>query len=184
MRIITGDYKGRRLFMTTGRHIRPTSDNVKEAMFSMIAPYLNGTIVVDLFSGTGNLGLEALSRGAGFAYFGDRSKESIALTIKNIELCKAKDRTTVLMGDWKQVLRRIDRAADIIFLDPPYDEIQITDVLLEIEKLSSLSPSGIVVAEHGLKQMLPDRIACFIKQKEKEYGIKRVTIYTMKTEDN
>lgn len=184
MRIIAGSLKGRRLLSPDSHRIRPTSDMVKEAMFSMIAPYLNSAVVIDLFSGTGNLGLEALSRGARLVFFGDKSKESLSLIIRNIESCGTEDRSVVLRGDWKQVLRRIGERADIIFLDPPYEQISVEEVIREIHQLALLDPAGVIVAEHGERQMLPDQIGTYEKMKEKKYGNKKITLYTADAKEN
>ncbi len=183
MRITAGSCKGRRLLSPDSRRIRPTQGRIKEAMFSMIAPYVNGATVVDLFSGTGSLGLEALSRGAELVYFGDNSKESLAITIKNIERCMASNRSLVLQGDWRNVLRRIKNKADIIFLDPPYKGVSIPDVIDEIDRLNILHQSGIIVAEHSGKQVLPSNIGRYAKEKEREYGVKKITLYTLDEEN-
>ena len=96
MRIIAGDFKGRRLFAPKDGKIRPTTDKVKESIFNMIAAYLGDAVVIDLFSGTGNLGLEAISRGAARCYFGDRSRESMELTRQNIAHCRQEDRAVTI----------------------------------------------------------------------------------------
>jgi 16S rRNA (guanine966-N2)-methyltransferase len=184
MRIIAGSFKGRRLLSPDNRRIRPTQGRVKEAMFSMIAPYVNGATVIDLFSGTGSLGLEALSRGAETVYFGDKSKESLAVIIKNIDLCRASDRSLVLQGDWRNILHRIGGKADIILLDPPYKEISILDVIYEIDRLNILYPSGIIVAEHDGKQVLPEIAGRYVKEKERGYGAEKITLYTEGVKEN
>ena len=125
MRIITGDFKGRRLEMPENYNIRPTTEKVQEAVFSIIAGNLEDAVCVDLFAGTGNLGLEALSRGAKKCYFGDNSRESLALIKRNIAMCRAEDRSRVMPGDFEKVLARLgekDEKIDIFFLDPPYRE--------------------------------------------------------------
>ncbi|MDD3169680.1 MAG: RsmD family RNA methyltransferase, partial [Eubacteriales bacterium] len=95
MRIIAGDFKGKRLFTPKDSKIRPTTDKVKESIFNMIAPYLEDAVAIDLFSGTGNLGLEAISRGAKRCYFGDKSRESMELTRQNIAHCRQEDRAVI-----------------------------------------------------------------------------------------
>lgn len=177
MRIIAGDFKGRRLFTPKDSRIRPTTDKVKESIFNLIAPYLEDAVVIDLFSGTGNLGLEALSRGASRCYFGDKSRESLDLTRQNIAHCRAQDRSVPILGDYDHVLRRVRERADLIFLDPPYKEGLMEDCLELISELSLLSPDGVIVAEHGAKDPLPDELSGFIKIKEKTYGTIAVSIY-------
>lgn len=177
MRIIAGDFKGRRLLAPRDGRIRPTADKVKESIFSMIAAYLEDAAVIDLFSGTGNLGLEALSRGAKRCFFGDKSRESLELTRKNITLCRQEGRTVTILGDYEYVLRKVPEKADIIFLDPPYKQGLIQECLRHISRLSLLSGEGIIVAEHETDEPLEDRISGFIKIKEKTYGTTEISIY-------
>jgi len=183
MRIIAGDFKGRRLFAPKDSRIRPTTDKVKESIFSMIAPYLEDAVVIDLFSGTGNLGLEALSRGAERCYFGDKSRESLELTRQNIAHCRAEDRSVTILGDYDYVLRKIQGKADLIFLDPPYGHGLINECLAQISKQALLSEDGAIVAEHGTEEQLEDEIDGFIKIKEKVYGTITISIYGIDLED-
>ncbi len=184
MRIIAGDFKGRRLFAPKDDRIRPTTDKVKESIFNMIAPYLEDAVVIDLFSGTGNLGLEALSRGAKRCYFGDKSKESMALTRQNVALCKQQDRAIAILGDYEYVLGKIREKADLIFLDPPYQEGLMTDCFHIISQENLLSEDGVIVAEHGAKDPLDDEIAGFTKIKERIYGTISISIFGINSEDN
>ncbi len=184
MRIIAGEFKGRRLFTPKDRHIRPTTDKVKESIFNMVAPYLEDAIVVDLFSGTGNLGLEAISRGAKRCYFGDKSRSSMDLTRQNIAYCKQEENAVTILGDFEYVLRKIPEKADLIFLDPPYKKGLISNCFSLISELSLLSDEGIVVAEHGAKDPLGDKILNFVKIKEKVYGTIAVSIYGFDLEEN
>lgn len=183
MRIIAGDLKGRKLFTPNDSKIRPTTDKVKESLFNMIAEYLEGAIVIDLFSGTGNLGLEAISRGASRCYFGDKSRESIALTNQNIAYCKVQYKSITIIGDFEKVLNRIPEKVDIILLDPPYKQGPIDRCLVSISELSLLSAGGIIVAEHYANELLPDKVCGFYKIKEKRYGTIGITIYRLELED-
>lgn len=184
MRIIAGEFKGKKLFAPKDSKIRPTTDKVKESIFSMIAPYLADAIVIDLFSGTGNLGLEALSRGAERCYFGDKSRDSLELTRQNIAHCKQEDRSITILGDYEYVLRKIKDPADIIFLDPPYKQGLIHECFSLIESHSLLSEDGIIVAEHGSKEHLDDVLCGYVKIKEKTYGTITISIYSTDLEDN
>ncbi len=183
MRIIAGDFKGRRLYTPKDSKIRPTTDKVKESIFSMTAAHLEDAVVIDLFSGTGNLGLEALSRGAVRCYFGDKSRDSMDLTRQNIAHCRQKDRAVTILGDYEYVLKRIPEKADLIFLDPPYKEGLIQNCFQLISELSLLSEDGIIVAEHGSKEPLGDSIVDFKKIKEKTYGTISVSIYSIDLEE-
>lgn len=183
MRIIAGDFKGRRLLAPKDGRVRPTADKVKESIFSMIAAYLEDAAVVDLFSGTGNLGLEALSRGAKCCYFGDKSRESMELTRRNIGLCRQEDRAVTIIGDYEYVLRKIPEKADLIFLDPPYKQDLIQECFRHISRLSLLSGEGIIVAEHGADEPLEDKISGFAKIKEKTYGTTVISIYKIDLEE-
>lgn len=185
MRIISGKLKGRRLYTPNDRRVRPTSDKVKEALFSMIAGYIGeGTVALDLFSGTGNLGLEAISRGVDRVYFGDKSRESIALTKQNIQYCKAEPQSVLISGDYRQVLSRIKEKLDLILLDPPYYDGYLTDCIKQIAELELLSEDGIIVAEHDAKDALPDCLFGYEKLKERKYGTICITVYTMSQEEN
>ena len=177
MRIIAGDFKGRRLFAPKDSRIRPTTDKVKESIFSMVSPYLEDAVVIDLFSGTGNLGLEALSRGAVRCYFGDKSRESLELTKQNIAHCGVQDRSVPILGEYEYVLRKVRERAELIFLDPPYKEGLMEDCIEMISELSLLSADGVIVAEHGAKDHLQDELSGFMKIKEKTYGTIAISIY-------
>lgn len=178
MRIIAGRLKGRRLFTPSDGRIRPTTDKVKEAIFSMICGYIDGdSVCIDLFCGTGSLGLEAISRGAKSVYFCDRHRESLALSKANIHRCGAENQAVLLLGDFASSLARIGQKADVIFLDPPYGERMIGDCLARIAEYGSLSPQGIIVAEHERCDVLPDACCGFQRIKEKRYGAVSVSVY-------
>ncbi|HWQ80378.1 MAG TPA: 16S rRNA (guanine(966)-N(2))-methyltransferase RsmD [Anaerovoracaceae bacterium] len=183
MRIIAGDFKGRRLLAPKDDRIRPTTDKVKESIFSMIAAYLEDAVVIDLFSGTGNLGLEAISRGATRCWFGDKSRESLELTRQNIALCKQEDRTVTVLGDFEYVLRKITEKADLIFLDPPYRHGLIQECFGLIAGLSLLNEGGIIVAEHGSDEPLEEKISGCVRIKEKIYGTITISIYRKDLEE-
>jgi len=178
MRIIAGDFKGRRLYSPDDNRIRPTTDKVKEALFSMIAFDIPDAVVCDLFAGSGNLGLEALSRGAKHCYFGDNSRDSLKLIKENIKYCKAEELSTVIAGDYASVLGRVHEKVDIFFLDPPYKDCLLPDCFEKIAEFDLLSEDGIIVAEHGSDEELPDELFGFTKYKEKEYNRIALSVYT------
>ncbi len=177
MRIITGSLKGRRLKTPKNDKIRPTSDKVKEAIFSMLFDEFYAEPVCDLFAGTGNLGLEALSRGASRCYFADSQKESLSIIKSNIEYCNIGDRAILLSGDYAVALQRIREKLAVIFLDPPYDANYMPSAINMIDSLDLLRDGGLIVAEHSISEKLEDSIGGFEKIKEKEYGKIAVSIY-------
>lgn len=183
MRIIAGDYKGRRLIAPSDRKVRPTTDKVKEAIFSLSMHYIVDSIIVDLFSGTGNLGLEALSRGAKHCYFCDLSKESLSLVRQNIAICKAEAKSTIIWGDYRNALRKIKEKADIIILDPPYKSGLLADCFDIIGQENLLNLGGIIIAEHGEDLELPDRFGELTRIKQKKYGTVNISIYELMCTD-
>ena len=180
MRIITGDFKGRRLEMPVGNDIRPTTEKVKEALFSMISGNLYDAVCADLFSGTGNLGLEALSRGAEKCYFSDNSRASLELTKRNIAMCRAEERSTVIAGDYERALSQIaakGEKVDIFFLDPPYKKGLYEKCFVLINDLKLLAEEGIIVAEHNAEDEFPEELYGFLNLRDKTYGRIGITIY-------
>lgn len=177
MRIITGAYRGRRLETPRDFSVRPTSDKVKEAIFSMISQDIDEAMVLDLFAGTGSLGLEALSRGAKHCYFIDNERESVRMLKSNINHCKADNESTVFVGDFKYAMSRIKEPIDIAFLDPPYEGNILEEALLKVSQEGFMAPEGLVITEHGPKNSMPDNIGSLEKIKEKKYGQVHVTIY-------
>ncbi len=164
MRIIAGELKGRRLMTPSDNRVRPTTDKVKEAVFSMVTGYLPGSAVVDLFAGTGNLGLEAISRGAERAYFVDKDRTSIAMVRENVKHCKVEDRSVILWSDFKSVFKKINDRVDVIFLDPPYSAGYMEDCFR-------------LIAEHSSAETLPEEMSGMALIKSKRYGKISVSIY-------
>lgn len=121
MRIIAGAWKGRRLVPVRGRRVRPTSDRVREAWMSILQPLWDGARVLDLFAGSGALGLEALSRGASTCTFVERSRGVVRVLTRNVEQLGAQSRADVVLGDAMAYVRHIDQLFDIALADPPYD---------------------------------------------------------------
>lgn len=178
MRIIAGDYKGRRLNAPMDRSVRPTADKVKEALFSILADRIWGSRVLDLFSGTGNLGIEALSRGADFCVFADNSRESLRLIRSNIEHCKAEEGARVVAGDYKKTLMNLGEEFDLILLDPPYGKGYLDECFALIREHGVLAEDGVIVAEHRKEEKMPEELYGFQKIKERRYGIVMLSIYS------
>lgn len=177
MRIVAGEFKGRKLQTPENNQIRPTSEKVKEALFSIIAPDIYEAVCVDLFAGTGNLGLEALSRGAAKCYFGDNSRTSIEIVRQNVAHCRAEERAVIYFGSYEKVLNKIYEPVDIFFLDPPYREGLYEDCFSRIRELELLAEDGMIIAEHSTADAFPDQLAGFTKVKERKYGSMTITIY-------
>jgi len=185
MRIISGKLKCRRLKTPKNYDIRPTSDRVKEAIFSILASYITDkSVVVDLFSGTGNLGLEAISRGAKTVFFSDSSKESIALTKENITTCGVMDQAVLLLGDYRQNIRRIHEKVDIFLLDPPYLQGLLIQSINIISESNIIAEDCIILCEHSSKEILPDLIGNFALLKTRKYGSIQVSLYHISQTNN
>ena len=177
MRVIAGKYKGRKLRTPADNSIRPTTDKVKEALFSILTEYTGGSRVLDLFSGTGGLGIEALSRGARECVFGDSSRDSIKLIKENIAHCGAEKEAVVIPGDFRKLLMNVRGDFDIIILDPPYDRGLMEPCFEIIRERGLLAEDGLIVAEHRKEESLPDEICGFSRLKERRYGIVVLSIY-------
>lgn len=181
MRVISGSARGLKLNSPEDYDIRPTTDRVKESIFNIIAPYVYDAEVLDLFSGSGALGIEAISRGAHRAYFCDKSPKSLEVARSNIAKAKFEDRSIVKNCDY---LRMIDHLAakgekmDIIFIDPPYYEGLFEDVLRAIVDREILDNEGILVVEHD-RQVAIGEVTGLMFKKEKNYGKTAVTIYSL-----
>lgn len=149
MRIITGTAKGTKLFTLEGDATRPTSERAKEALFSVLQFDIEGRRVLDLFAGSGQLGLEALSRGAEFCTFVDSSADAIGIVRKNIEKTHFADKSKTHIADYRNYLRKSDgrEGYDIIFLDPPYASVALTDALLRLYRTDLMRKGCLIVCE-------------------------------------
>lgn len=175
MRVITGTAKGRRLITLEGEDIRPTADKVKGAIFNSIQFDIEGRTVLDLFAGSGQLGIEALSRGAQKAVFIDLSRKAIQVVNENLEHCNLKENATVFNGDSLSYLKTTREKFDIIFIDPPYSK-QLTAKALPLA-LSVINEGGIIVCETASDEELPDKIGSFSIVKCDRYSKTKLTIY-------
>ncbi len=167
LRIISGSLRGLNLYTLEGTATRPTADRVKEALFSSLTPYLRDSVVLDAFSGSGALALEALSRGAKEAVLCENNKEAFKICEKNIEKAKLKDRTSLLFTDALAYIKNTDKIFDIIFLDPPYGA-GLYEGFLTLAK-DKLKDNGIIVAEYE-EAHTPKVPEGFIVTKQKRYG--------------
>ena len=176
MRVITGSARGRRLKELTGMETRPTTDKVKESLFSIIQFDIEGRRVLDLFAGTGQLGIEALSRGAASAVFIDRRADAVRLVKDNLELCGLSDRASVRCGDAMSYLRSGEKF-DLIFLDPPYASGLLEQALEEIARFDICRRHGIIVAESAADKALPALSGPYSIYREYCYGKIKLTVY-------
>lgn len=175
MRIISGTAKGRRLQTLPGNDVRPTADKVKEGIFSAIQFDIEGRRFLDLFAGSGQMGLEALSRGAVSAVFVDSSNDSIKVLKENISTVGFGENSTVIRSDALSFLSLTKETFDIAFLDPPYAAGLIQKSLEAVSK--KMSDFGIIICEHPVEVSLPESVNDFCVFKRYRYGKINVTTY-------
>lgn len=174
MRVITGTARGRRLKTPENYDIRPTTDNVKESVFNIIQFDIEGRRVLDLFAGTGQLGIECLSRGAAEAVFIDENTAAVKIVKENLRTCGFT--AAVLQQDALSYLRHCGKF-DLVFVDPPYDSGLYESVLETINSVDILSDGGIILCESRREKSLPDMRAPYRKKKEYNYGRVKLTVY-------
>lgn len=180
MRIISGESKNRIIKTRKGLDTRPTLENVKEALFSIIMPYIEDSVFLDLFSGSGNIALEALSRGAKRAVMIEKDTEALRYIIENINNLGYAERSRAYKNDVIraiEILGRKNEKFDIIFMDPPYKDNTCVKVLKEIGKNKILNDGGLVICEHYFAEKMPESIHGFKKVDEREYRKKVLTFY-------
>lgn len=174
MRVISGSVRGRRLKTPENYDIRPTTDNVKESLFNIIQFDIEGRRVLDLFAGTGQLGIECLSRGADSVVFIDQSREAVKIIRENLKACGLS--APVLQQEALSYLRGCG-SFDLIFVDPPYDSGLYEPVLNVINSVDILSDGGIIVCESRRETPMPELAAPYHKRREYRYGKVKLTLY-------
>lgn len=182
MRVITGSARGRKLKELTGMETRPTTDRVKESIFNIVQFDIEGRRVLDLFGGTGQLGIECLSRGAAEAVFVDLRKEAVALIRENLSWTGLSDRGRVVQGDYLSFLTRCGETFDLIFLDPPYGSGMLSKALQLIAEIDILSENGIIICESSVEEELSQLNAPYQKGKDYRYGKIKITAYRRGTD--
>lgn len=180
MRVITGSARGRRLITLDGDDIRPTTDKVKEALFSSIQFEIEGRNVLDLFAGSGSLGIEALSRGANRAVFCDMSRQAVSVIKQNLEHTGLSSNANVVNGDGISFLRTTGEKFDIIFMDPPYRKELINKALNYAGRV--MNPGGVIVCESAYEEVLPEKSGVFAAVKTAKYGKTKLTYYRAEEE--
>lgn len=166
-----------------GMHTRPTTDRVKEALFSIIQFEIPGAAVLDLFGGTGQLGIEALSRGAKKAVFVDEREDACRLIKENLRRTRLESDAAVLRSDYLSYLSRCREQFDIILLDPPYAEVFLENSLKRITEIDILRDGGIIVAERPLGKDLPWTFSGYTRSKDYKYGKTLLTLYRKDSAD-
>ncbi len=177
MRVISGKARGVVLKTPDGTQTRPTADRVKEALFSILQFELPGKRVLDLFGGTGQLGIEALSREAKYAVFVDEREDACRLIRENLKRTKFENQASVVRSDYMSYLKSTRDKFDIIILDPPYAEIYLENSLKMITEIDILQSGGIIVAERPLGKDLPYDFAGYSRSKDYKYGKTLLTLY-------
>ena len=177
MRVIAGKAKGVVLKTPDGMLTRPTADRVKEAVFSILQFELPGTKVLDLFGGTGQLGIEAISRGAKSAVFVDAGDAPCKLIKENLRRAKMENEGRVVRSDYLQFLSQCRETFDIIFLDPPYAEVFLENAIKKISEIDILQSGGIIVAERPAEKALNVEIEGYSRTKDYKYGKTVLTLY-------
>ncbi len=180
MRVVSGSAKGKILKSVSGKSTRPTSDKVKEALFSMIGPYFNGGTVLDLYAGTGALGIEALSRGMEKGIFVDREKRSVDVIAENLLNTRLSEQAEVYRNDAERALKALVKreiAFDLVLLDPPYKLRHMDKLLHAMLADGMIAEDGIAVVEHDAAHRYGDQIGSLRLSKFSVYGDTAVAVY-------
>lgn len=185
MRVIAGVYRGRKLRSLKGDNTRPTTDKVKEAIFNMIGPFFEGGQVLDLFSGSGALGIEAVSRGCDLAYCIDRNSAAIKIIQENVAITKESEKFRIIKTSADKALQKFndeELSFDLIFLDPPYAKQQIVAQIEKILAENLSKASGKIICETDRLVVLPEEIDTLQQIRRQVYGSTAVAIYQNKGE--
>jgi 16S rRNA (guanine(966)-N(2))-methyltransferase RsmD len=183
MRVISGTARGRTLKAVPGTTTRPTTDKVKESIFSMIGPYFDGGMGLDLFAGTGGLGIEALSRGLDKVVFIDADRKAIETINTNLQTVKFTEQAEVYRNDSFRALKKLatrPEPFDLVFLDPPYVIRTMDEVIESLEAYHVLAEDAIIVVEHDASFTYPETIASWTCTRRAEYGDTAICIYRKK----
>lgn len=179
MRVITGTARGTNLKAPDGMATRPTADKVKQALFNIIQFETVGE-VLDLFAGSGQLGIEALSRGASHAVFVDERPDAIAVIRENLRRTHLEDRAEVIRGDYLSYLSRCRKRFRLIFLDPPYAEKYLENALKRISEIDILAEGAIIITERPLEKSLDMELDTLERSKDYNYGKTTITLFRRK----
>ncbi len=180
MRVVAGTMRGRKLFSPAKLNLRATSDKVKEALFNIIAFKIEGASFLDLYAGSGSIGIEAISRGAKKVVFIEKDKKNMALLKKNLTLCPQREVGTVFEGTAEDFLKRTNNQFNIAFIDPPYGESDLENRLQTLGNCDTIRSEGIVIVEHFHKTNLPNDVGDLSFLKRYRYGGTALSFYVKK----
>lgn len=182
LRVVAGERKGIPLKAISGTTTRPTADKVKESIFNIIGPFFDGGTALDLFAGSGGLGIEALSRGAERAIFVEKDRKAFHILKENIKKCRYEDRSEMYCTEAGRAVRALlkrDIQIDYVFADPPYKKLEYYDYLSILAEGGKLSRDAIIVCEHSSEVQLPKNYGQFVCVREETYGNTNISIYRM-----
>ena len=172
MRVGGGTANGRRLRTVAGRRVRPTSGRVRQALFNMLQGQITDAVFVDLFAGTGSVGLEALSHGAQHVYFIEQDRCALEVLRTNLSRCGLTDQSTVIGGTLPQALKRLphDLQADVLFLDPPYASDLAEKIFSDLKNFALFSTYGVVIWQHAARHLAPSMLLGLSLWQRRRYG--------------
>ena len=180
MRIISGKIRGRKIKAVPGFSTRPTSDRLRETIFNIIARQVAGSVVLDLFSGTGAFGIEAISRGAKQVCLIDNSRAAITIINQNLAICNISLQAKILKWDISKnlnCLRNLDTAFDLVFMDPPYAKGLVRPALINLCKSRSLLDKALIIIEHNGQETFKEPVPNFFLTDQKRYGKTLVSFF-------
>lgn len=187
VRVIAGAARGRALKAVPGNGTRPTTDKVKEAIFSMIGPYFDGGTALDLYAGTGGLGIEAWSRGVHKVILVDKEKGSVDVIRHNLQAAGALNSAEIYRNDAERAVKALAKRGlkfSLVFLDPPYRLTHMDELMGELAEKKMLEPDAFVVVEHDAKVHYPEAFLGFRRLREALYGDTAVSIYRYEENDS
>ncbi len=180
MRVISGTRKGLPLKAVPGAGTRPTTDKVKESIFNMIGPYFEGGLAVDLFAGSGGLGIESLSRGIDTCIFIEKDPRAIQIIHENLKKCKLEDQAEVYKADATRAIKALEKRqarVDLLFLDPPYQKVSYYELIEQFVEKNLLTENAVILCEHEKGVDLPNQYGPFVLARKELYGSTIISIY-------
>ncbi|MEK7286708.1 MAG: 16S rRNA (guanine(966)-N(2))-methyltransferase RsmD [Nitrospirota bacterium] len=180
MRIIAGTLKGRKLFQPQGVNLRPTADKIREAVFNILAPNVPGAAFLDLYAGSGSIGIEAVSRGAKPVVLVEQEKQNVLLIRKNMTSLALTEKITLFHGSVLDFLKTNQATFDLVYVDPPYEDNDLLERLQTLGSFDTIRPEGIVVIEHFHKQEFPQDFGTLALSRQIRYGGTALTFYVKK----